>query len=147
MSVPLYDRSKSPIQFIEDSIELTKDVVAWAKRQSKRSFEFFVKDLIIAAGNTLYYSLIANKIRLNSEKNYKKRQEYFGIAIDNIKDFHRILTIIYYANINPVTENQLDKWTGLARKINKQIDNISKSDKKRMLEMGVLPTKAKNDKK
>lgn len=147
MSVPLYDRSKSPIQFIEDSIELTKDVVAWAKRQSKRSFDFFVKDLIIAAGNALYYSLIANKIRLNSEKNYKKRQEYFGIAIDNIKDFHRILTIIYYANINPVTENQLDKWTGLARKINKQIDNISKSDKKRMLEMGVLPTKAKNDKK
>ena len=35
MSVPLFDRSSSPIQFIEDSKTLTKDIVAWSKNQSK----------------------------------------------------------------------------------------------------------------
>ena len=67
MSVPLFDRSSSPIQFIEDSKTLTKDIVAWSKNQSKRSYEIIVEPIVENVVNIQYYSYLANKTRLSSE--------------------------------------------------------------------------------
>ena len=138
VSVPLFDRSSSPIQFIEDSKTLTKDIVAWSKNQSKRSYEIIVEPIVENVVNIQYYSYLANKTRLSSEKNYDKRTKYFDLALENVKDFHRRLTVNYQSSINKISDNQYQKWIGLSVNIGKQIKNIKKSDKKRMKDQDIL---------
>ena len=138
VSVPLFARSSSPIQFIEDSKTLTKDIVAWSKNQSKRSYEIIVEPIVENVVNIQYYSYLANKTRLNSEENYDKRTKYFDLALENAKDFHRRLTVNYQSSINKISDNQYQKWIGLSVNIGKQIKNIKKSDKKRMKDQDIL---------
>ena len=138
VSVPLFDRSSSPIQFIEDSKTLTKDIVAWSKNQSKRSYEIIVEPIVENVVNIQYYSYLANKTRLSSEENYDKRTKYFDLALENVKDFHRRLTVNYQSSINKISDNQYQKWIGLSVNIGKQIKNIKKSDKKRMKDQDIL---------
>jgi len=138
MSVPLFDRSKSPIQFIEDSRILTKELIAWSKHQSKRSYELVVEPIIEDVYNIQYYSWRANQTRLISEENYNKRTDFFNLVLDNIKDFHRRLTVNYQSNINKISDNQHQKWIGLSVGIGKQINSIKKSDNRRMKDQGII---------
>ena len=117
---------------------LTREVVAWSKHQSKRSYELIVEPIVEDVYNIQYYSWRANQTRLNSAENYNKRTEFFDSALENIKDFHRRLTVNYQSNINKISDNQYQKWIGLSVGIGKQIANIKKSDKRRMKDQGFV---------
>lgn len=131
MSVPLYDRTKAQTQFLDDAKTLTKEIFAWAKNQSKRSFDILAKDLMTYAGDILFYAWKGNTTKLIPD-NYQDRTDSFNMAIDNIRNFRKQLTIIYFAELNPVTDGQYQRWIELTFSIHKQLTNIKKSDNRRI---------------
>jgi hypothetical protein len=133
MSVPKSKQILSKATFKDELKFLRKDVIAWCKKQSKKSREFALKDLYNLATDAERYGCRANNHYFNKPEDAEIRAKYFKQSIQSAYLFAEEATLI--SECFEIKKTRMHRWMHFTNSAIRQMKALMRSDAARAKDM------------